>query len=72
MLKLKRSEDHQGKKIYLCLNHMVTSKEIFSKLFQIYQRLGEVGIDDGTPITLLVHGIRPNVQYLNQSKTKIF
>lgn len=64
-----RQEDHQGRKLYYCINHMVSTKTLFSNLAPIEERLGDVNLEESFPLTLIIHLITPCFQYLNQAKT---
>lgn len=69
-----RSKDNQGRKLYLCLNHMVANKQIFDIItakqgWSIEEWLSDLGIDnEDKPMTLIVHLITPIYQYLAGSK----
>jgi len=62
-------QDHEGLKVYQCVNFMASMEDLFSRIFDIKYRLGRVGITETTSITVLVHLVCPVLKWLNYGKS---
>ena len=67
----REEDDEEGLKVYRCVNFMASRERLFSRVFDISHRLGQVGINDDTPVTILVHLVCPVLEWLNYAKTSI-
>ena len=64
-------DDTEGPKIYSCVNYMASKESLFSRVFSINQRLGQVGITQETPVTIVIHLVCPVLKWLNYAKTTV-
>ncbi|MBL7080774.1 hypothetical protein ISS39_10665 [Candidatus Bathyarchaeota archaeon] len=64
-------DDAEGPKVYSCVNFMASDDALFSRLFNVEQRLGQVGITPETPVTVVVHLVCPVLKWLNYAKTAV-
>lgn len=65
----RKKNDHEGLKIYQCVNFMASMEDIFSRIFNISYRLGLVGIRKETPVTVIAHLVCPVLKWLNYGKS---
>ena len=63
--------DTEGPKVYRCVNFMASNETLFSRIFNINLRLGQIGITQETPITIVIHLVCPVLRYLNYAKTTV-
>lgn len=64
-----RKADGEGLKVYQCVNFMASMEDIFSRIFRIGYRLGRVGIEAETPVTVVAHLVCPVLKWLNYGKS---
>jgi len=64
-------DDAEGPKVYRCVNYMASDESLFNRIFNINQRLGQVGITRETPITIVIHLVTPVLKWLNIAKTTV-
>ena len=62
-------DDTDGVKVYQCVNFMASMEDIFSRIFDISRRLGQVGLSDDMPVTVVAHLICPVLRWLNYGKS---
>lgn len=67
----RKEGDQDGLKVYQCVNFMTSPGPIFNRIYNIEQHLGECGIFENFPGTILIHLITPKTVWLNYSKTEI-
>ena len=67
----RKEGDQDGLKVYQCVNFMTSPGPIFNRIFNIEQHLGQCGIFQNFPGTILIHLITPKTVWLNYSKTEI-
>lgn len=66
-----RKGDQDGLKLYQCVNFMTSPGPIFNRIYGIESHLGQCGIYEDFPGTILIHLITPKTVWLNYSKTEI-
>jgi hypothetical protein len=64
-------DDAEGLKVYQCVNFMASMEDVFKGLFDVSYRLGRVGINAETPVTVVVHIVCPVLRWLDYGKTSI-
>lgn len=67
----RKPKDHDGLKVYQCVNFMASSQHVFSGCFNISYRLGRVGINQDSPVTVIAHLVCPVLEWLNYGKSTL-
>lgn len=63
--------DAEGLQVFQCVNFMASSHNLFAQTFDISHRLGRVGIEQSSSVTILVHVVAPVLPWLNYGKTAL-
>gem|GEM_PF-1748749 len=69
----RQAGDSGGKQVYNCVNFAATSEETLfsSDIFDVNYRVGAVGIQDTTPVTILTHLVSPVLWWQDYGKTSL-
>ncbi|MDG6907842.1 MAG: hypothetical protein JRN20_18885 [Nitrososphaerota archaeon] len=69
----RKPDDNGGKWVYNCVNFAATTEETMfsSNIFDINYRLGAVGIQESTPVTILTHLVSPVLLWQNYGKSSL-
>ena len=65
----RQDNDTEGLKVYQCVNFMASMEDIFSRIFDISFRLGQVGISEDMSVTVVAHLVCPVLKWLNYGKS---
>ncbi len=63
------ADDGDGLKVYQSVNSSASREDIFSRIFDVNYRLGEVGIREHSPVTVVVHLVCPVLRWLDYGKS---
>jgi hypothetical protein len=63
--------DSEGLRVYQCVNFMAPMEPVFSSSFDVKYRLGRVGINTASSVTIIVHLVCPVLPWLNYGKNAL-
>ena len=63
------ADDGDGLKVYQSVNSSASREDIFSRIFDVNYRLGQVGIRGHSPVTVVVHLVCPVLRWLDYGKS---